>query len=147
MVLCVKLTYIKKLKDMQSQTTILVVQSIDHWLQVIRTFMGQKFPTVKTLFTNSYDKAVEISPRDGKVLVITSEMFHDEFVGDKAAIQYPNDQKNASTLAVHLKAENKNTFVYSFSEYEPEVKELLDGYILKANNYPKSLEDTIKKYL
>jgi hypothetical protein len=83
----------------------------------------------------------------GKTIVLTSEMFHDDFAKDKGSTQHPNSQKCADSLAIHLKAKNKEVIVFSFSEFKPEEQENLDGFILKEKNYPQEVENTIRNYL
>lgn len=128
---------------------LLIIQSIPTWVSILEA--GLSKPAITETYcisiTDSFDHAIDLIPREGEVIVITSEMFHDEYSNFRKSVtqKIPDKEKSANKLAELVKAINNKAKVYTFSEFSPNGFEYLDGCILKNKHKPQeSINDIIK---
>ncbi len=116
--------------------------------------LKKNFPEYEYLSLDSFDQAVETLPTEGKLLVITSNTFHDGLSDyqSKTSVISRYD-KNANLLAQLLKEKNPETkvIVYADSLHDDRY---VDDYVMKngrggggAEVVPGSLSKAIRKFL
>lgn len=129
--------------------TIMIVQSIPDWIKILVKTMADKLPNLVDciIATDSFDHALDLVPKKGELIVVTSEMFHDHLSIHKESVKQkiPNSEKNGDKLAELIKKINKRAKVYVFSEFNPKSKENYDGFIQKVDySEERSVENFMK---
>lgn len=126
---------------------ILVVQSIPYVLRMVRERLLNTFPQLEgvMMFSDEFEEALEIvasKAREGELVVITSDSFHDE-----VNARFSDSEKNASRLALEIKQINPLAKVYAFSQYDPEPPDYLDGSFKKSQGGDGTLVDIIDIFI
>lgn len=128
---------------------ILIVQSIPDWIAILREAILKELPELvnNILFINTFDQAIIIADvfKDDDLIVITSDMFHDEINNTGTFTKkIPENEKDGNKLAQMIKALNPKAKVYLYSSYHPLEEDFLDGIIKKSEfgdmNIPKIFE-------
>ncbi len=128
---------------------ILIVQSLETNLDIIKNAIQEVFGEILTehiIYTDSFDGAVKLIPKSGKVLVVTSDWFHDEDKeGGFETKTIPHKSKNANTLAGWIKTINPKAKVVCYAHsFERERKSLVDCFVKKSKNMMDVEKDMIK---
>ena len=129
--------------------TILIIQSIPAWVPILINSISEKFPGLAycVYCTDSFDHAIDLIQKEGELIVVTSEMFHDDLSDHKKDVtqKIPDYLKNGDKLAEMIKVINPKAKVYIFSEYEPKNNENIDGFVKKDEfNVNQSLLNFLK---
>ncbi|MCX6753030.1 MAG: hypothetical protein NTW62_01625 [Candidatus Nomurabacteria bacterium] len=118
-----------------SHKTLIIVQSIPEWNTAFFAHVSKYMPTIADTvsMTDSFDHAIDLAPKKGKLTVVTSNMFHDKFSKHYGEVKEKMDEnkKDGNTLAKLIKEINPEAKVYVFSEFEPENKKHITGFIKK----------------
>jgi hypothetical protein len=129
--------------------TILIAQSVPYWITVIIDAISGRLPDLADCicFTDSFDFALDLVPKQGELIVISSGMFHDSLSEKRKTVaeKIPDNEKDGDKLAEEIKKINPEARIYVFSEYEPFESKYLDGFIkkIKGNNR-ESLTNLLK---
>jgi len=105
--------------------TIIIVQSLrmPEWIKadVKRFFPGLED---KILYKNNFESTLKMVPKEGEVVIITSNVFHD------SENELPSIfEKNANKLGELAKKINPKTSLYVFSTKAPHIDEInVDGF-------------------
>jgi len=121
---------------------VIIVQSIPQALELIEKRIREVFPiSDNVVYENNFEKTLQIIPTDEEVVVITSDMFHD----DKDEL-FKRQEKDGGKLAEEIKKINPKAKVYVFSTYEPRY-EHIDGFYLKTQKGSNTENEIIKIFL
>lgn len=121
---------------------IMIVQSIPDALSVIEKRIKEVFPLLdNVIYEGSFEKALQVVPKDDDVVVITSDMFHD----DKNEL-FTRQEKDGSKLAEEIKKINPKAKVYVFSTYTPR-PHFVDGFFPKTQMGNNTGAEIIKIFL
>ncbi len=127
---------------------IIIVQSLPEWISIIASKISKDIPLITpyVMYTDSFDHAIDLIPKDGELIVITSGMFHDIYSDQREIVtqKISDSEKNGNKLAQMVKEINQNAKIYLFSEYAPKEHEYLDGFILKSKFGDKNVSEIIK---
>lgn len=105
---------------------VIIVQSIPQALELIEKRIHEVFPLLDNVtYESNFEKTLQIIPVDEELVVITSDMFHD----DKDEL-FQRQEKDGSKLAEEIKKINPKAKVYVFSTYEPR-PDYIDGFYHK----------------
>ena len=129
--------------------TILIVQSVPVWMSILISAISAKLPELADFIggTDSFDHALDLIPLKGELIVITSDMFHDQSSQHRKSVTQKafDSDKNSDNLAKLVKKKNKNAKVFVFSEFKPKTAEYLDGFIQKEHsNQIKNITNVLK---
>ncbi len=131
---------------------ILIVQSVPGWIRVLSEAISKEVPNLieDITYTDSFNHALEIAPRSGKLLVITSNMFHDNYSEHKNIVPekiIDDFDKDGNQLAKLIKKINPEAQVFLFSEFMSADREFLDGYISKTQYTPENIKAVLNTIL
>jgi len=123
---------------------IIIVQSIPEVLGLIKKKIQEELNTslIDILYESNFEKTLEMIPKDQKLIVITSDMFHD--LKDEL---FKRSEKDGSRLALEIKKINPKAKVYVFSSHVPKM-EHIDGFFKKTqgkNTIEKDIIDILKE--
>ena len=102
--------------------TVLIVQSNPIIFGDFQTIMAQEYPKLarKALYAESFGEAVKKTPKEGKLIVISSNFF-----------KTPDHEKNGVMLAEEIHRINSDTEFYIFSKNQPEKSKFVKDFVLK----------------
>ncbi len=116
--------------------TVMIVQSNAAWIPILVNAISAKLPklTDYLICTDNFEFALDLVPKEGELVVVTSEMFHDRVSVHKnrGNQKILDSEKNADRLAEEIKKINPKAIVYVFSEFKPSKHDFLDGFIEKT---------------
>lgn len=110
--------------------TIIIVQTALGSLESIKKSVGKNFPQLKEkiLYDNNFESALTLIPKEGEVIVITSNFFH-----DKNDILFNQYEKNGNKMAEEVKKINPASKIYAFSTDYLEEDDHIDGFYQKIH--------------
>jgi hypothetical protein len=121
---------------------VIVVQSISQALEMIEKKIREVFPLLdNVIYESNFEKTLQIIPTEEEIVVITSDMFHD----DKDEL-FERQEKDGSKLAEEIKKINPKAKVYVFSTYEPR-PEYIDGFYHKIQGGDNTGNEIIKIFM
>ncbi len=117
--------------------TVIILQSVPSWLTLLKQNISEKFPELEknVFYSNSFDFGIDLIPKEGPVVVFTSNMFHDSLSEhyEHVTEKIKDKEKNANTFGKLAKAINPKVKVFLLSEFDSKEQEYLDGFIKKNN--------------
>jgi len=122
---------------------IFIVQSNPDVLKLVREKIQSVFPELKNAvsYQGDFEKTLTEVPKDGELVVITSDQFH-----DKKNVKFSDQEKDGSKLAEEIKKINARAKVYVFSMYDPK-PEHIDGFFKKSWGSNNTLEEMVGIFL
>lgn len=95
----------------------------------------------KIFFTNSFEHALLNVPKEGKLIVITSNIFHDHMSEHRElANTISDDEKNANSLASAVKSINNRCLVYVYTERPSSSTKHIDAIMKKKGDLSGEME-------
>ena len=126
----------------------MIVQSLPSWLSTIKIAIESDLPKLmhRIIYSDSFEHALSVTPKDVNLIVITSGMFHDTYFKTEIDLinTVPKSEQNGNKLAQLIKEININAKVYQFSELAPKNIEYLDGFILKIKHDDMNLHKVLR---
>ena len=114
---------------------ILIIQSLQGDILILKNAILKNLPASyeSIMWTDSFDHALDLIPKEGKFLVITSGIFHDISSVHKGRVKEKvlNQLKTPNILAEMILKINIKTMIYVFSTSVPKNLRFLDGYVMK----------------
>ncbi len=120
---------------------IIIVQTTPEGLEGVKKGIKRKFPELlnNITFNDNFESTLELIPKEGEIIVITSNIFH-----DKKNELLPSHEKNGNKLAELIKEINATAKVYIFSANYPYPDESIDGFYKKRSGGHKIDEDIVE---
>ena len=122
---------------MTPRLQIIIAQSIPDWIGLIRSAIETELPHLAehVTYCDSFDQTLEVLHLDKPVLIVASNLFHDENSAHNAPSSgVPDEDKTAENLARIAKSMNSDVRVFVYSQYQPTESIFLDGYISKEGD-------------
>ena len=105
------------------------------WTTILQKAILEKLPDIyeDIIWTDSFDHAISLIPKEGKFLVITSCIFHDLSSIHRGEVEETvlNQLKEPNLLGELIIKINSRSMIYVFSNTAPKDLKYLDGYIKK----------------
>lgn len=122
---------------------IFVVQSNPRVLPLVQKTIQSAFPKLNEIvsYQGNFEKTLKEIPKNGELVVITSDMFYDE-----DNVRFPAKEKNGSKLAEEIKKINSQAKVYVFSMYKPK-PEFIDGFYPKSQGSDNTLQEIVAIFI
>lgn len=124
---------------------IIVIQTIPVWLQFCQERVFNEVTDTEILYTDSFDHALHILPEKEPVVIITSNMFHDEMSRHhkNPDIEHRDErEKDATKLAEYAKKKNPQACIYILGEHPPtHIDDKLISGVIEKKNFLESREN------
>ncbi len=119
--------------EKKKKKKVMIVMSMPVWLSIFKSAIQQELPYLANdaIYIDSFDKAVDLSPTDCDLVVISCDDFKEEKSDSKKTKKEtgPDYEKSGCSLAEIIKRINPNCKFYVFSEFEVEKNEFIDGSV------------------